>query len=200
MKRSKFLLAAIAMSWLAACSGTGVGGFANSGGPTVDITQLPSFRVEGLKVNVLTTLSVSEGDGYKPNADIVWRGDLFGNRYQQVQAIFEQGFRRGISTLHRGHIPVSVVLDVRQFHAITERARYTVGGTHAIGFNMTVVNAKTGDVLVPTYHVQANLKAYGGADALAAEREGLTQKVRIVDHLSKVAISELTGQAYSARN
>lgn len=181
---------------LQACSfGTGGGLFGNqtASNNTVDVTQLPSMRVVGIIVEVPDTLSVSEENIYKPVADIVWRGDPFGDRYAQVKAIVEEAAKQGASSL-QGDFPVVVHIQIQEFHALTEITRYSIGGVHAIEFLMSVTDGRTGEEVVPAYVVAANLKGLGGEDALAAEREGQTQKVRIVDHLAAVIQSELTGQ------
>ncbi len=180
---------------LSACSPGGGGGLFNaSAGPakTVDVTQLPSMRVVGVTITVPKTLTVSEADTYKPVADIVWRGDPYGDRYAQIKAIFEDGIGRGVRAL-QGDLPVVVHIEVRKFHALTERTRYSIGGTHAIDFLLSVTNGRTGEVIIPPYLVRSKLRGYGGEQALAAERIGLTQKVRITAHLAALIQQELTG-------
>ena len=159
---------------------------------SVDVTQLPSMRVVGLVVTVPETLVVSEANSYKPIADIVWRGDPFGDRYAQVKAIFEESIARGAASL-QGDLPVVLHITVRRFHALTERTRYSIGGEHEIEFMLSVTNGRTGDVVVPPYLVRTVLKGFGGEEALEAERLGQTQKKRIGDHLAALIVQELTG-------
>ena len=47
-----------------------------------------SYAVEDVQVFVPEPLSVSEANSFYPIADIVWRGDLFGDRHQQVEMLF----------------------------------------------------------------------------------------------------------------
>lgn len=191
------LLAAIFVSLaLMSCGAGGDGAFGARKGPakTVDVTQLPSMRVVGLVVNVPDSLTVSELNTYKPVADIVWREDPYGDRHAQVKAIFEDGIGRGARSL-QGNLPVVVHIDVSQFHALTQRTRYSIGGTHAIDFLLSVVNGRSGEMLIPPYMVSSALKAFGGDEALAAERAGQTQKVRITAHLAALIVQELTGIA-----
>lgn len=197
MKPQNIFLSAFVVLALIGCSPAAIGLLGTySTGPAkaVDVTQLPPMRVVGLVVNVPDTLRVSEANSYKPRADIVWRGDPSGDRYEQVKAIFMDGIGRGASTL-QGDLPVVIHIDVRKFHALTDKTRYSVGGVHAINFLLSVVNGRSGEMIVPPYMVHANLKAYGGYRALAAERLGQTQKVRITDHLSALIVQELTGVA-----
>lgn len=185
----------VAALLLSACSSGGSGGqFAARSGPqnTVDVTQLPSMRVVGLLVEVPDSLVVSEANSYKPVADIVWRGDPFGDRRAQIKVIFENAMAQGVSQL-QGNLPVVVHIEVRKFHALTERTRYSIGGTHAIDFLLSITNGRTGEEIVPAYLVSTDLRAFGGEEALAAERIGQTQKVRITTHLAALIRQELTG-------
>ena len=159
-------------------------------GPEV-VAQSPSFAVEGIKVYVDPNLVVSEANGYYPGSDIVWRGEPFGDRHQQVRRIFEDAFARGTSGL-RGDQPIILQVDVRRFHALTERARYTTGGVHAITFALQKRDAATGATIGEAKLIRADLRAYGGKDAIVADQIGQTQKVRITDHLARVIEAELT--------
>ena len=178
---------------LSACS-PGAGGVIGGTGTArmVDVTQLPSMRVVGFIVVVPETLRVSERNSYKPIADIVWREDPLGDRHDQVKAIFEEGITRAVASFS-GDLPVVLHIQVRRFHAVTERTRYTIGGVHEIEFWLSVTNGSTGDVLIPPYFISMNIKAFGGAVAPEAEHAGLTQKVRITAHLEELIVQELTG-------
>ncbi len=183
---------------LSACAAEGPGG--NPGGifgarqpaRSVDVKALPAMRVVGFNVEVPGSLSVSEENSYKPVADIVWREDPPGDRHAQVRAIVEEAVRRGVDGL-QGDLPVVLHVTVRQFHALTQRTRYTIGGTHAIDLLLSVTNARSGEVIIPPYLLRVRLEAYGGQKALAAEAVGLTQKVRIIRHLAGLIRQELTG-------
>lgn len=150
--------------------------------------------VTSIIVRVPRDLKVSEANRYLPAGDIVWRGDPIGDRYAQVQQIFETAFARGTAPLDG---PVEVVLDVqvRRFHALTEKARYTTGGVHSITFDMALKSARTGELLVPVRTVRADLDAFGGQMAIEADARGETQKVRITAHLAEVIRQELTNPA-----
>ncbi len=152
---------------------------------------LDNVSIKKINVTVPETLKVSESNRYLPNSDIVWRGDAIGNRHAQVKAIFETAMTRGTQAMN-GVVPVALDIEVTRFHALTEKARYTVGGVHSITFNMTLRNAETGDALGQTRRVRADLDAFGGVQALRAEAAGQTQKVRITAHLAEVIRQELT--------
>ncbi len=148
-------------------------------------------HVSSVIVHVPRSLKVSEANRYYPSGDIVWRGDPIGNRHVQVRQIFENAMLRGVSTLN-GPVNVDVNIEVVRFHALTEKARYSVGGVHAITFNLALKNPETGALLVPARTIRADLDGFGGRQALAAEARGQTQKVRITNHLSEVIRQELT--------
>ena len=139
----------------------------------------PSFDVAELKIAVPRNLTVSEANVYYPRADIVWRDDPMGNRHKQVLNIFAESMQRGTDQLE-GLQDVVVEVEVLRFHAMTEKARYTIGGVHSIKFNLTVRDAQTGAVIVPTRLVNADLPGLGGQAAIAADAAGNTQKVRIM--------------------
>ncbi len=147
------------------------------------------WRVVAVDVRVPTTLSVSEANTYAPDADIVWREDPYGkgSRYQQVDAIMTEAVKRGAKVL-RGSKPVKLVVVMQQFHALSEKARFGLNnaGVHNIVFTAQVFDARTGKPLTNPDLIKADLVAYVGEQAIEAERKGLTQKVRITDHVSKV--------------
>ena len=76
------------------------------------------FRLAGVSVSVPHTLSVSESESqFVPNADIVWREEPEGDRYAQVQRIFEEGVRAGAQGL-RGATPVRIEVTVTKFQPL----------------------------------------------------------------------------------
>lgn len=156
------------------------------------LSMASGIRVEAVQVNVPEKLLVSEANGYYPRGDIVWRGDPPGDRHMQVKAIFETAAAQGTQGLDIGQ-PVYVQIDVTRFHSVSEKTRYTVGGVHSIRFDLSVWSATTGERIGGPHRVKADLKAFGGQKALEAERQGLTQKSRITDHLSEVIAANLGG-------
>lgn len=151
-----------------------------------------SYSIASYSVRVPRSLKVSEANRYFPNGDIVWREDPIGDRHQQVAAIIEEGVKLGAARYPGGR-PVVADIEVSRFHAITQKARYSVGGVHAITFDLTVRDAETGAVIKPRHQVKANLKALGGKAAVDADRRGITQKSRITNHLAGVLWQELNG-------
>lgn len=188
MKPHRVIVALLALFVLTACQApTDV-----SRARPVAVIDLPSMKVVELIVIVPRSLEVSEQNTLKPRADIVWHGDAYGDRYLQVHKVVEDGLKSGVESL-QGDIPVVVNVEITRFHALTVRTRHSIGGVHEIEFMLTVTNADTGEVIVPTYLVDASLAGYGGAAAIAAEREGDTQTVRINRHLAAVIKQELAG-------
>jgi hypothetical protein len=187
-------------------SGCATGDTATRNAPTAGVAgvtnvQSLTYDVQEVRVSVPETLSVSEANLYFPRGDIVWRGDPQGDRYAQVKAIVEAGLQSGVAQMQPGVVPVVLDVEVTKFHALTEKARYTVGGVHAVQFNVVLRNPETGAAYNAPHLVKADFKAFGGKQALEAEAQGLTQKKRITEHLAQVIQVELTSQGgYRATN
>jgi hypothetical protein len=152
---------------------------------------VPSYRVSSINVDVPRTLLVSEANSYKPRGDIVWRGDLPGDRFEQVKAIFDAAMATGTAGI-QGDVPIIIDIQVTRFHALTEKTRYTVGGVHEIEFMLAIRSSETGLMLREPRKVVADLVGYGGQQAIDAERQGQTEKVRISAHLANVIRTELS--------
>lgn len=149
------------------------------------------YDVEELRVTVPQSLRVSEANMFYPVADIVWRGEPMGNRHQQITAMFEEAMARGTQSMTAGP-KVIVEVEVTRFHSVTEKTRYTVGGTHSMRFDLTVRDALTGEVIDGPRAIVADTKAAGGAQAVAEEQMGRTQRVVVVERLANVIRSELS--------
>ena len=158
----------------------------------------PSVKVEAYQVRVPKSLRVSEANMYYPSGDIVWRGEPLGNRHAQVQKIFEESLARGTAGTN-GKVPVLLDIEVRRFHALTEKARYTVGGRHEIHFVINYLNPETRQPVAEPRVIDATFKAFGGARAVAAEQNGVTQRVRIGNHLAGLLQKELGVRAQAAQ-
>jgi hypothetical protein len=89
-------------------------------------------------------------------------------------------------------VPVILDIEMVRFHALSEKARYTVGGVHNVVFKMVLRDAATGAALSEPRRVESNLEAFGGQQALAAEARGLTQKIRISGHLAEVIRQQMS--------
>ena len=194
MKRVKTVVAALCTLALTACGGMDTAtrlGASNSDTFAVQGMAAPSVKIVSYDVKVPSTLKISEANSYYPAGDIVWREDPYGDRAAQISAIFNDSLGRVASTTN-GVLPAKVEIELVRFHALTEKTRLSIGGVHNMRFFMTVRDQNTGAVLIPRHFVEANLKAYGGDRAFEAVRKGLTQKVRITQHLANVIATELS--------
>ena len=149
-----------------------------------------SIAVQSYAVKVPRSLRVSEANSYYPMGDIVWREDPIGDRHRQVAAIFNTSVAKATEGM-QGALPVNAEIVVKRFHALTEKTRYTIGGVHSITFDLILRDPATGLEIMPPREIRADLKGYGGAKAIAAEQQGVTQKVRITQHLANVIRMEL---------
>lgn len=149
-----------------------------------------SLRVSDVRVVVPDHLKISEANLYYPIADIVWRGDPRGDRRAQIRSMFQTGFVHGTKRF-QGNRPVVLDVEITRFHSLSEKARYTIGGVHNIEFFLTVRDARTGEPVYPRRHIEKELVAYGGAEAMAAEGRGETQKVRVISYLAHVIDQEM---------
>jgi hypothetical protein len=152
----------------------------------------PLYTIADVQIAVPRSLQVSEANGYFPLADIVWRGDPMGDRHQQVAALFQAAADQATATM-AGPRQAVLALEIVRFHGVTERTRYTVGGTHNMVFNLTVRDAATGAVIDGPRRVEANARAAGGQAAIAEEQAGRTQKVVVVEKLVETLRRELSG-------
>ena len=85
-------LAALCMTGLGACAAVDEG-FREL--PNGEVREAPrDYSIAAFDVLAPRTLEVSEANLYYPIADIVWRGDPFGDRYEQIEAIFDAAGER----------------------------------------------------------------------------------------------------------
>lgn len=171
---------------------------ADPAGPD-SLTALSSVQVVETRIVVPRSLQVSEANSYFPTGDIVWRGDAHGDRHAQIEAILKASMAQARAD-HRGSTPAVVEITLRRFHALTEKARYSVGGVHSVRFDLTFRDPRTGAALAPTRTIRADLREYGGTRAIQADQQGLTQKVRITRHLANVLRAELERPGSTAGN
>lgn len=152
---------------------------------------VPDVSIAKITVDVPRTLTVSEKNSYYPRGDIVWRGDMFGDRYEQVQAILQQSAENAAAKL-QGSRPVHMHIQVTRFHGLSEKARYNTGGVHNMNFLVTLLDPVTGATIRPAKEVVSNLDALRGEAAIQADRRGDTQKHRVTTFLTQVMHTELT--------
>lgn len=173
------------------------GATSQSTGTPVDpaaVYLMAQYDVEAIRVTVPRTLKVSEANTFKPRADIVWRGEPRGDRHLQVARIFEEAMATGTAAMQKGR-KVDIEVQVTRFHALTEKTRYTIGGVHEMRFLLTVRDVVTGAVLDGPREVVADVKASGGAAAIAEDEAGRTQRVVTIERLAQVIRRELSAPA-----
>ncbi len=166
----------------------GTGSIPETGAVRVMAAQ---YDVADVEVTVPRALRVSEANTFYPMADIVWRGDALGDRYAQVASIFTDAAQRATGGMNTGRA-VAVQIELVRFHGVTEKTRYTVGGTHNMVFDLTVRDAASGAVLDGPRRVVADAKAAGGQAAIAEEQAGRTQRVVVTEKLAEVLRRELS--------
>lgn len=156
---------------------------------TTGMSEARNWRLASLEVIVPQSLTVSEANTIKPNADIVWHEDPCCDRYAQVDRIMTDAMRRALSGLS-GAQPVRVELQMTRFHAVTPRTRASFGGEHEIAFYLTVRDAASGAVLSGPRPVDIIFPAAGGEQALANEAAGYFQRHAIRDRVGAWARAE----------
>ncbi|MFO1203642.1 MAG: DUF6778 family protein [Tabrizicola sp.] len=144
-----------------------------------------SWRLAEVRVSVPQSLVVSEAKTLLPNADIVWREDPLGDRHAQVGKIIQNAVLRGAQGL-RGSRPVIIDITVTRFHALTFEAEQSNSdwGVHNVDFIAQVVDARSGEVLLPAAKIRAETPAWSGERMRAARRKGITQKSMISNHVA----------------
>ncbi|MBT8457915.1 MAG: hypothetical protein HKO95_14080 [Rhodobacteraceae bacterium] len=167
---------------LAACSGS----WAVDYDEPIDAEVSRDWRVDRVVVTIPDSLTLSEATSlYAPNADIVWHGDLAGDRRAQVKDILETGIGRAAARLN-GSEPVTLAVVLQQFHAVTPAAvARAPSAVHNITYTVQIFD-RNGDPLIEPTRIQADLEAYVGVSAILAAQQGQTQRVRITNHLDQV--------------
>ena len=189
LKSTLILAALLGLSACSAPSGVSRNATMDSVAPLVS-SPVQDWSVVDLRIDVPRTLTVSEANSIRPNADIVWRGDPLGDRHDQIDALMTSALAPVLTPRDTGGTPVIVTLELRQFHAVTELARYTVGGLHAFVFTLTVAHAETGEILSGPRTVDLTYRVAGGQAALDEEARGITQRARVIERLQTWARAE----------
>ena len=151
------------------------------------------YSVQAVNVSVPRSLRVSEANMFYPIADIVWRGDVRGDRHAQIKSIFDEAAAKVSAVMTQGQAAI-VDVEVLRFHSVTEKTRYTVGGVHDVKYILTVRDAQSSAILDGPRKVHAEVKAAGGAQAVAEEQAGRTMRVVIVERLVNSLRAELSAQ------
>jgi len=148
------------------------------------IEMSANWQVADVRVTTPETLIVSEENLFYPEADVVWRGEPFGDRLEQVAEIMDDGLTSGLVDLD-GSQEVYFDVTVKRFHSLTELARVLVGGVHNMIYELEVKDVETGEVLYGPKVTEIDLAAFGGQQAFDADRNGETQKQRILRRLKR---------------
>lgn len=188
------LVCVLALSVLAGCGGN----FRTYYDKPVPASQSANWRLSSVQVTAPRTLVVSEAETFLPNADIVWREDTRGDRYTQVEKIMRDAITKGASGLH-GSRPVIIRATMTRFHAMTFLAETKApGGTHDVEFNLSISDARSGEVLYGPTHIEASLPAMTGDQMVRARLAGQSQKSQITAHVA-ATIRGLLGLGPDAR-
>ena len=159
-------------------------------------TDAASWSLSDVEVVVSEAMKVNTNGNvrYPPAEQLVWWGDPPGDRKAQVAALMTDAAKAGAIDALAGTRPVNVRIEVTQFHAMTPRARATnlQLGVHEIKFDIAVVDVATGEVLAEETGVNADMRAFSGPQAVAAEQSGQGQKIRIQTRVAQVVRSWLT--------
>lgn len=163
---------------------------ARGGSIGAPLAGIGRYDVDGLEITVPASLVVSEANLFYPKADIVWRADPVGDRYAQVKSVLEEGFAAGVAGMDSGP-KVVVAISLERFHALTEKARFSVGGVHDIIVVLMVKDATTGQILEGPRRVEVAIRASGGDKAIAEDAAGNTQRAVIVAGLAEAIRRQL---------
>ncbi|QPM89433.1 DUF6778 family protein [Pseudooceanicola algae] len=150
------------------------------------------YDVTKFAVRVPRSLSVSESDTYHPSTDILWEEDPLGDRHAQVQTIVADAATSAFKVSEGGR-PAHVGMEVRYFHALTDRTQATTGGWLTVTLDMTISDPYTSELLEPVYQLKTQIPGYGGQEAIDAIHRGETQKYRISRHLTQALQVDVLG-------
>jgi hypothetical protein len=188
------LCAVMVLALVAGCTGT----FRTNYAEAVPATQSANWRLSSVSVTAPRSLRVSEVESFVPDADIVWREDPAGNRYEQVEKIMRDAITKGAQGLH-GARPVTINVTMRRFHAMTFLAETKApGGVHNIDFDLQILDARTKEVLFGPEFVEASFPAMVGQQMVRARIAGQSQKSQITAHVAQT-IRGLLGLGPDAR-
>ena len=125
---------------------------------------------------------------YPAKSNLVWWGDPPGDRKEQVRTLMADAVRAGALEVLSGTRAVNLRVDILEFHAMTPKARASElpFGVHEIKFDVTVIDAATGQVIAVEEGVNSDLQAFSGTSAIQAEQVGQGQKIRIQARVAQV--------------
>jgi hypothetical protein len=150
---------------------------------TTDLpTMLPAPGAQ-LEVIVPAALSVSDRNGFYPQADIVWQGEPAGDRHLQVAAILTEAAAAALPRRAEG----LTLITVDRFHGVTAQARAATDGVYSIRFILRHVDPATGADLSPPRIVALDLD--GPTDTDLARTD---ERTWLVDALTRALGPELS--------
>jgi len=153
-----------------------------------------NWKVVDVQATVPRNLTTTDRNGQMPNVDLIWTEEGAGDTYAQIEAIMEETLLQSATHFQssvKGSRPVILRTEQTQFHSLTQRARSNIGGIHNVDFILTVLDANTGEILAGPATIEADVKAFGGADAEASIARGETMRSRIINRVSVVIASYL---------
>jgi len=153
-----------------------------------------NWKVVDVQATVPRTLTTTDRNGQMPNVDLIWTEEGPGDTYAQIEAIMEESMALAASRFRssvKGSRSVIIRTEQTQFHSLTQRARSNIGGIHNTDFILTVVDANTGELLAGPAVIEADVTAYGGAQAEASIARGETMRSRIISRVSDVIATYL---------
>ncbi|MDZ7905976.1 MAG: DUF6778 family protein [Cypionkella sp.] len=192
------LIAAIAALGLSGCVMNDPPSRGGLGAQSLNPEMSAGLNVAQIRVIVPRSLVVSEDNGYKPVADIVWHGEAVGNRYAQVERIASAAMAQGAAGYRSGRAVVADV-QIMRFHALTPKTRASIGGKHELVYLLTLRERASGAVLLDAKKINATVRGAGGAQAQAEEAAGRSQAVVIREALAQSLQKELARIAGGGR-
>ena len=145
------------------------------------------WNITQVEVIIPDRLTVSEENKFAPDADIVWHGDIRGDRKAQIANILKAAGKQGASKLKSGQ-NVHLVLQLEEFHGMTPLAlrKLKYSGVYNITMVASVHDGPTNNPIIEPTVIYADLEAFTGARFAEAEAQGNTQKKRVTDHIAAV--------------
>jgi len=152
-------------------------------------SKVAAWSLGDVNVEISNGLTVTQSPSrrYPPLSELVWYGDAPGDRKAQVIALMTDAVRASAADALVGSQPVTIGLNIVEFHAMTPRARSSQLqlGVHEIMFDISISDG-SGAVIASETGVRADLQAYSGAAAVQAEQLGQGQKIRIQSRVAQV--------------
>ena len=178
-----------ASALMGACVGAAVIPKDFQSGAVVQKAVVENWTLSNVGVQNPETMNVSTDplERYPDSGQIGWYGDGPGDVKAQVANLITESVSHGVADMLVGEEPVELVITLRQFHALTPRARLSnlQLGVHEIVFDIEVRNER-GDLIASEDGINADLRAFSGFKAYEAEVRGATQRKSIRQRVADV--------------